>query len=146
LQAELVAPGCLTENQLWAAISVGQFTPGPVLSAATCIGYQLQGVSGSLLATLGIFLPSFVFVLMLNPMIKRMRQSKRLGYFLDAVNVAAVAVMLAVLIQLAEVQLTHWRAWIIAILSLIYVFAYKKSSTLMLIIGSAVLGYLLSLI
>ena len=146
LQAELVVPGWLTDSQLLDAIAVGQFTPGPVLSTATFIGYQMQGFQGALLATVGIFLPSFIFVLMLNPLIKRMRQSTLLGYFLDAVNVAAVAVMLAVLIQLAETQLVHWKPWLIAALSALYVFGYSKSSTLQLIIGSAIVGYLLSLI
>ena len=97
LDAELVTRGWLTRTELIDAIAVGQFTPGPVLSTSTFIGYQLSGFSGALAATTGIFLPSFLFVLILNPFIPKMRNSKVLRYFLDAVNVAAVAVMLAVL-------------------------------------------------
>ena len=98
LDAELVAGGWLTRKELIDAIAVGQFTPGPVLSTSTFIGYQLNGVQGAIAATVGIFLPSFLFVLLLNPWIPKMRKSKVLSYFLDCVNVAAVAIMLAVLI------------------------------------------------
>ena len=104
LDAELVTKGWLTRVELLDAIAVGQFTPGPVLSTSTFIGYQLSGLSGALAATTGIFLPSFLFVLILNPYISRMQQSKVLRYFLDAVNVAAVAIMLAVLIIMTIVR------------------------------------------
>ncbi len=75
LEGELVAPGWLSRQQLLDAIAVGQFTPGPVLSSTTFVGWQLDGLRGAALATVGIFLPSFVFVLALNPLLPRLRRS-----------------------------------------------------------------------
>ena len=86
--------GWLTQAQLLDAIAIGQFTPGPVLTTSTFIGYILSGIPGAVVATAGIFLPSFFFVLMLNPIIPRLRQSAWASAFLDAVNVSAVALML----------------------------------------------------
>jgi len=140
LDAELVTRGWLTRAVLIDAIAVGQFTPGPVLSTSTFIGYQLSGFAGALAATIGIFLPSFLFVLLLNPYITKMRQSKILRYFLDAVNVAAVAVMLAVLLVMAKVTLVDWKAIVIVIGSALLVFRTKLSVIWVIILGS-ILGY-----
>ena len=128
------------------AIGIGQFTPGPVLSTATFIGYQLGGFWGSIVATAGIFLPSFLFVLLLNPLVSKMRSSKVLRYFLDSVNVAAIAVMMAVLYTMSRETLLDWRAFIILAVSAILVFKFKKVSVIWVIIIGAVLGYVLHLI
>ena len=136
----------LTRTELIDAIAVGQFTPGPVLSTATFIGYQLSGLGGALAATTGIFLPSFLFVLILNPFVHKMRSSKILSYFLDTVNVAAVAVMLAVLITMGIDTLTDWRAYVITGISAFLIFSKWKISVMWLIAGGAILGYLLQLI
>jgi len=142
LDAELVARGWLTRLELIDAIAVGQFTPGPILSTSTFIGYQLSGFTGAVAATAGIFLPSFIFVLILNPFIPKMRQSKIFGYFLDAVNVAAVAVMLAVLFEMSKETLIGWKAISIALVSTYLVFKTKVSSMWIITIG-AILGYVL---
>ncbi|MFC4635444.1 chromate efflux transporter [Dokdonia ponticola] len=146
LDAELVSKGWLTRTALIDAIAVGQFTPGPVLSTATFIGYQLSGFWGALAATTGIFLPSFLFVLILHPFVSKMRSSKILSYFLDTVNVAAVAVMLSVLITMGIDTLTDWRAVLIAGISAFFMFSKWKISVMWLIAGGAVLGYLLLLL
>jgi chromate transporter len=146
LDAELVAKGWLTHAQLMDAIAVGQFTPGPVLSTATFIGYQLNGLSGALASSAGIFLPSFLFVLLLNPIIPRLRTSQFFSSFLDAVNVAAVGVMLAVLIQMTTSSLTNWQNIVIAVVSLALVFGLKKVSAIWVVVIGAVLGYALTLI
>ena len=142
LDAELVATGLLTSAELLDAIGIGQFTPGPVLSTSTFIGYQLGGFWGSIAATTGMFLPSFLFVLILNPFIPKMRKSKLLGYFLDSVNVAAVAVMLAVLITMSLATLVDWQSAIIATVSALLILGPKKISVIWVIIIGAVLGYL----
>ncbi|WP_034060922.1 chromate efflux transporter [Lacinutrix jangbogonensis] len=142
LDAELVSRGWLTRVELIDAIAVGQFTPGPVLSTATFIGYQLSGFPGALAATTGIFLPSFLFVLILNPFIPKMRHSKILRYFLDAVNVAAVAVMLSVLLVMAKETLLDWRGIVIALTATVLVFKTNVSPIWIIIIG-AVLGCIL---
>ncbi|MDG2227507.1 MAG: chromate efflux transporter [Flavobacteriales bacterium] len=144
LDAELVTAGWMTQQELMDAIAVGQFTPGPVLSTATFIGYQLTGLWGAVAASLGIFLPSFLFVLLLNPLIPKMRKSKVLGYFLDSVNVAAVAVMAGVLIEMSRVVLINdWRAIVIAVISVGVTFGLKKSNAMWTVLGGSILGYLL---
>ncbi|MBD3636116.1 MAG: chromate efflux transporter [Crocinitomicaceae bacterium] len=146
LDAELVDAGWLTRQQLLDAIAVGQFTPGPVLSTATFIGYQLDGFWGAIAATAGIFLPSFLFVLFLNPLIPRMRKSKVLGYFLDAVNVGAVGIMIVVLIFMTMETAVNWKAVVILTMSLMSTFLIKKSNAIWTIIGGAIMGYVLGFI
>lgn len=143
LDAELVVSGWLSRQELIDAVAVGQFTPGPVLSTATFIGYQLAGIWGAVAATLGIFLPSFLFVLILNPLVPKMRKSKSLGYFLDCVNIAAVAVMVAVLFKMGAETLTNWRGVVIAIISFAFTFGVKKINAMWTVTGGALLGYVL---
>ena len=146
LDAELVETGLMTRQALLDAIAVGQFTPGPVLSTATFIGFQLNGFWGAVAASTGIFLPSFLFVLLLNPLIPKMRKSKFLSFFLDSVNVAAVAIMAGVLYVMSVETITDWRAIVIAITSIVITFGFKKISVMWTILGGAGLGYLLHLI
>ncbi len=135
--------GWLSQDQLLDAIAIGQFTPGPVLSTSTFIGYVIEGVPGAAVATLGIFLPSFFFVLMLNPIIPKLRESIWLSAFLDAVNVAAVALMVAVTIELGIGTLVSWPSWVIAVLAAVFALRYKLNAA-WLVLGGAVLGWLLS--
>lgn len=151
LKVELVDTEWMTNQELLDAIAMGQFTPGPVLSTATFIGYQLTGIWGALAASLGIFLPSFLFVLILNPLIPKMQKSKFLRSFLDSVNVAAVGIMIAVLYTMTKETIFpklifEWRALVIAILSGVLVFGFKKVNVMWTILGGAVLGYVLTLI
>lgn len=144
LDGELVEKlGWLTKPQLLDAIAIGQFTPGPVLSTATFIGYQVNGLSGAVAATLGIFLPSFFFVLILNPIVPKLRKSKLAAGFLDAVNIAAVGIMIAVTIRLGQDILVDWRSWLIAITSILLTFFIKKLNVIYIVLGGAILGYLL---
>ena len=146
LDTELVTTALLSQNQLLEAIGIGQFTPGPVLSTATFIGYQLGGFWGAIAATAGIFMPSFLFVWLLNPLIPKMRKSKVLGYFLDSINVAAVAIMLAVLITMSQQTLVDWQATFIAVLSGVLIFKFNKVSVMWVLVVGAILGYLLAFI
>ncbi|MDB9312854.1 chromate efflux transporter [Spirulina sp. CS-785/01] len=147
LEGELVGRGWLTQQELLDAIAIGQFTPGPVLSTSTFIGYVVSGFPGAMVATVGIFLPSFLFVLAVNPLIPKMRQSVWAGAFLDAVNVSAVALMAVVTGQLAFTLL--WQpldglAWGIVGLSAIALFWFKLGPV-WLVLGGAILGYVASL-
>lgn len=101
VESKLV-PDLLTADQLLDAIAIGQFTPGPVLSTATFIGYQIDGWLGALAATVGIFLPSFLLVAIFHPIFARLRKSERAKSFLDAVKVSAVALLAAVLFRLGK--------------------------------------------
>ncbi len=93
LHSEFVEPGLLTSRQLVNAVAVGQMTPGPVLTAATFVGYILGGVPGAVVATAAIFFPAFVYVFVAGPVIPRLRRHPVLGAALDGVNAAAVALM-----------------------------------------------------
>lgn len=144
LDAELVSTGLLSTQALIDAVAVGQFTPGPVLSTATFIGWQVGGFWGSIAATLGIFLPSFVFVALLKPLLPKMQKSKTVIAFLDAVNIAAVAIIIAVGVEMGRETLTDWRSMLIAIISLLATFAFQKINTAFIVLGGAILGFLLS--
>jgi chromate transporter len=137
--------GWLTDQQLLDAIAIGQVTPGPLFTAATFIGYLLGGTSGALLATLGIFLPSFIFVLISNPLIPKIRNSVWMSSLLDGVNASSLGLMAAVTFQLAFSSLTDLPTVLIAVVSLVLLLRYKINST-WLIAGGALTGLLLSLI
>lgn len=143
LDTELVANGLLTRQQLMDAIAVGQFTPGPVFSSVTFIGYQINGFSGAVISTIAIFLPSFVFVALLNPLMKRMRQSKGLSVFLDAVNVASVAIIASICLIMGKETITDWRTIVIALISAFIVFKFKKVNSAFIVLGGALIGFLL---
>lgn len=146
VDAELVTNGILTRAQLSDAIAVGQFTPGPVLSTATFIGYQLNGISGALLATIGIFLPSFIFVLILNPLIPKMRKSVFLSGVLDSLNISAVAIIAVVLTKMSFEVMIDWKMILIALLSVGVVLIFKKLNSLWIVLLGSISGYVLSLI
>ncbi len=147
LQAEFVdKTGWLTQEQLLDAVALGQFTPGPLFTTATFIGYQMDSLPGAVIATIGIFLPSFLLVLVLNPFVPKLRKSRIMSFFLDGVNIGAIGVMLAVTFQLCESVLIDLNGWLIAIASLITVFGFKKLNTTWIIAGGAIAGYLLHIL
>jgi len=133
----------LTQQQLLDAVAIGQFTPGPVLSTATFIGYILGGVPGAVVATVGIFLPSFFYVALLAPVLFRLRQSPWMAAFLDSVNVCAVALMSGVTFRLAVDALRGWQAWGIALVSLVVVLRWKVSPA-WVVLGGGAAGLLLA--
>jgi chromate transporter len=104
----------LTQQQVLDAIAIGQFTPGPVLSRATFIGYLLGGVWGAAVATIAIFLPSFFYVAALGPVLPKLRRSVWMAAFLDSVNVCAVSLMAGVTVRLSADALRGWPMWVIA--------------------------------
>jgi chromate transporter len=146
LDTELVSTGLLSRQQLIDAIAVGQITPGPVFSAVTFIGYQISGMKGAIVSTIGIFLPSFIFVALLNPFVKWMRNSSQFSAFLDAVNVASVAIIISVCFALGEDTITDWRTISIAIGSFLLIQGFKKINSAFIVVGGSLAGYLLTFI
>lgn len=146
LDTELVSTGLLSRQQLIDAIAVGQFTPGPVFSSVTFVGYQINGWTGAAVSTAGIFLPSFVFVALLNPLVKKMRNSKLFSAFLDAVNIASVAIIVSICYSMGKDTITDWRTVTIAVLSIILTFGYKRVNSAFIVLGGSILGYLLTLL
>ncbi len=142
LRADFVVRfGWLTDRQLLDAIAIGQVTPGPVFTTATFIGFFLGGIKGALLATLGIFLPSFIFVAISNPLIPRIRSSPWAGALLDGVNVASLGLMAAVTWLLGRSSLIDPLTILIAVICFVLLVRFKVNST-WLIAGGALIGLL----
>jgi chromate transporter len=133
----------LTEAQLLDAIAVGQFTPGPVFTTATFIGYLLGGTPGAVVATVGIFLPAFVFVALSGPLIPRLRASPTAGAVLDGVNVASLALMTVVSVQLGAAALVDPLTIGIGLIALLLLVRFRVNSA-WLVLGGAIAGWLLN--
>jgi chromate transporter len=129
----------LTESQLLDAVAVGQVTPGPLFTTATFVGYVVGGPSGAAVATAGIFLPAFVFVAISGPVLPRIRASKAAGAVLDGVNVASLALMAAVTIQLGHSAILDVPTAVLALLSAAVLLRYRPNSA-WLVLAGAVLG------
>ncbi|MFL5801625.1 MAG: chromate efflux transporter [Roseiflexaceae bacterium] len=137
--------GWLTDRQLLDAVAIGQVTPGPVFTTATFIGYIVAGAPGAALATVGIFLPSFLFVALTNPLIPRLRRSAWMGAFLDGVNVAAVGLMVAVTWELGRAAIVDWLTLALALIAAVLLLRFKVNST-WLIAGGGAAGLLAQLL
>jgi chromate transporter len=135
----------LSGTQLLDAIAVGQFTPGPVLSSATFVGYIILGLPGAAVATAGIFLPSFIFVLIVGPLVRRIRRSPLAGGFLDGVNAASLGLMAAVCVMLAGATFAGVPSWVIFTLSAAAVLVWKVNPA-WIVLGAALAGWALSLV
>jgi chromate transporter len=146
LQRDLVERNqWLTSQQLLDAVAIGQITPGPVFTTATFIGYLLAGNAGAIAGTVGIFLPAFVLVWLVNPWATKLRQSSWASGFLDGVNAASLGLMAGVTYVLARMALVDWLTLVLAILSTIAVFRFKINSAWLVLIGG-VIGFLSYLI
>ena len=145
LESEFViARGLLTHQQLLDAVAVVQFTPGPVFTTATFIGYLLGGFRGAFAATGGIFLPSFLLVFFLNPLIPRMRKSPWLGAALDGVNAASLALMAAVSFKLGISSLVDVPAILLFAAALLVMIKWKVNSFWLILAGGAI-GFILKI-
>ncbi len=139
LQRDLVERNqWLTSQQLLDAVAIGQFTPGPVFTTATFIGYLLAGNAGAIAATIGIFLPAFVLVWVVNPWVPKLRQSSWASGFLDGVNAASLGLMAGVTYTLGRAALVDWLTIIVAIVSAIAVFQFKINSAWLVLAGGAI--------
>jgi chromate transporter len=139
LRADLVERlGWLTEPQLLDAVAIGQVTPGPVFTTATFIGYVLAGPTGAIVATVGIFLPAFVFVALSGPFVPRLRQSPLVGAVLDGVNVASLALMAVVSWQLGAAALVDPLTVGLALVSLAALLYWRINSAWLIAAGAAI--------
>ena len=134
----------ITQAQLLDAVAIGQVTPGPLFTTATFIGFLLAGVTGAAVATLGIFLPSFLFVGAIGFLLPRMRKSVWAGAFLDGVNAASLALMAVVTLQLGVGTFRDPVSVLLAAASAFLLYRFKVNST-WLILGGAVIGLVLTL-
>jgi chromate transporter len=132
--------GWLTNQQLLDAVAIGQFTPGPVFTTATFIGYVLAGLPGAILATVGIFLPSFVFVAAVNPLVPRLRASSWMGALLDGVNVTALGLMAGVTLVLGRNAIVDWLSALLAVVAALLLIRFKVNSA-WLVLGGGLVGF-----
>jgi chromate transporter len=130
----------LTQQQLLDAVAVGQVTPGPVFTTATFVGYILHGPSGAVAATVGIFLPAFLFVAVSAPLLPRLRASRSAGAVLDGINVASLALMALVTWQLAQSALVDWFTVLLGIASEIALLRYRRLNSAWLVLAAGALG------
>jgi len=128
----------LTGGQLLDAVAVGQFTPGPWLTAVTFVGYLLGGPEAALLATAAIFLPVFVLCATCEPLISSLRQSRLAGGFLAGVNVASLAILAVVTWRLGAVALVDWLTISLAVAAAVWLLFYRVNSTWLILAGAAV--------
>jgi chromate transporter len=135
--------GWLTERQLLDAVAVGQVTPGPVFTTATFVGYVLAGFPGAVVATLGIFLPAFIFVAISGPFIPRLRQSRALGAALDGVNAASLALMALVTWQLGRAAIVDVPTALLA-LGAFGLLVWRRVNVAWLILGGGLVGVALA--
>ncbi len=146
LQQDLVGRlGWLTDQQLLDAVAIGQFTPGPLFTTATFIGYLLGGHVGAVLATVGIFLPAFVLIAAIHPVFERLRKSPWTSGLLDGVNVASLGLMAVVTYKLGIGALIDPMTVAVALVSLGILLKYKVNSA-WLVLGGGALGLLVRLI
>ena len=146
IDTELVATGTITRQQLADAIAVGQFTPGPVFSSVTFIGYQANGLWGAVAATAGVFLPSFIFVALLGRILHLVERSAFFSAFLDAANVASVAVIVSVCLRMGVATLNTWHAVAILAGSAVLLWSFPKLNSAWLVLFGSAAGFLLSLL
>lgn len=141
LKADLVdLYGWLTQQQLLDAIVVEQITPGPVFTTATFIGYILSGTNGGIVATIGIFLPAFVFVSLSAPFVRKMRESEVMGAFLDGLDVASLALMVVVTFSLGKSAIINIPTLVLALISGFLLIRTKINSAWFILTG-AILGF-----
>lgn len=139
LQRDLVEHNqWLTSQQLLDAVAIGQLTPGPVFTTATFIGYLLAGNAGAIAGTVGIFLPAFLLVWFVNPLVPKLRQSLWASGFLDGVNAASLGLMAGVTYTLGRTALVDWLTIVLTVLSAIAVLRFKVNSAWLVLAGGAI--------
>lgn len=139
LQRDLVERNqWLTSQQLLDAVAIGQVTPGPVFTTATFIGYLLAGNGGAIAASIGIFLPAFALVWLVNPWVPKLRQSTWASTFLDGVNAASLGLMVGVTYILGQAALVDSLTWVVAVFSMLAVFRWKLNSAVLVGAGGLI--------
>jgi chromate transporter len=132
----------LTEKQLIDAVAVGQFTPGPVFTTATFIGYVVAGWMGAAVATVGVFLPGFVLVTVSGPLIPRLRKSAVAAAALDGVVAGSLALMAVVAVQLGKASIVDRTTLVVFGVSLIALLRFRVNSA-WLVAAAAVVGWVM---
>jgi chromate transporter len=144
IQREVVQHyGWLTQQQFVDAIALGQITPGPILISATFIGYKVQGLTGAVVATLAVFLPSFLMTALAARQMMRLRRNPRVAGFIRGVLPAVVAMLLVAAVTIARSTVwLDWRFLLLVVAALILLVRYKVDAVYV-VVGSGIAGFLL---
>jgi chromate transporter len=130
--------GWLNERQFLVAVAVGMISPGPVVITATFVGYLVAGFWGAAVSTVGIFLPSFLFVLLVAPLLMRHRQQPDVQGFVKGAYAAAIGTILGASVLLGKIAIGDWLTALIAIVSLVVLFRWKVSNPLLIAVAATV--------
>jgi chromate transporter len=129
--------GWLSERDFLVAVAVGMISPGPVVITATFVGYLVAGFWGSLAATIGIFLPSFLLVLVAAPILARHRASRNVQGFVKGAYAAAIGTILGACVLLGRIAIGDWLTCLIGLTALIALFRWKLSNPLLMAVTAA---------
>jgi chromate transporter len=131
--------GWLTERDFLVAVAMGMISPGPVVITATFVGYLVAGFWGALVATIGIFLPSFLLILIVAPILRRYRTNPNVQGFIKGAYAAAIGTILGACVLLGKIAIGDWLTTLVALGSLIALFRWKVSNPLLVAV-TAVIG------
>jgi chromate transporter len=129
----------LSERDFLVAVAVGMISPGPVVITATFVGYLVAGFGGALAATIGIFLPSFLLVLLVAPLLARHRANRDVQGFIKGAYAAAIGTILGACVLLGRIAIGDWFTIVLALASLVALFRWKVSNPLLMAV-TAVAG------
>lgn len=146
LKSDLVESGWLTMLQLNDAIAVGQMTPGPLFSSVTFIGYLLHGWEGAIVSTIGVFLPSFIFVALLSEFFNKLHDSPYFMSFMKGIIASSVALIAAVGITLVNTSIYDWKTTAIGLVAFTVLFVFKNLNNAFIVVGGAFAGYMLNFV
>jgi chromate transporter len=138
-QGVVLEHGWLGEREFLVAVAIGMISPGPVVITATFVGYLVAGFWGAVAATLGIFLPSFLLILIAAPILRRHRGNKNVQGFVKGAYAAAIGTILGACLLLGRIAIGDWLTIFIAVVSLVVLFRWKVNNPL-LMVAAAVIG------
>ena len=131
--------GWINEREFLVAVAIGMISPGPVVITATFVGYLVAGFWGAAISTIGIFLPSFLFVLVVAPILIRHRAQPDVQGFVKGAYAAAIGTILGAAVLLGKIAIGDWLTALIAATSLIVLFRWNVSNP-MLVAATAIIG------
>lgn len=134
--------GWLTKPEFMDAVTLGQITPGPLVISATFIGYKACGITGAVVATLSVILPSFVMVCLATAAIKRFHENKILANFFRGARIAVIGMILDAGVNIGRSSLVEFRTVLIAVVSVICLLKYTRLSPIWVLIGAGIVGLL----
>lgn len=130
--------GWLNEREFLVAVAMGMISPGPVVITATFVGYLVAGFWGAVIATIGIFLPSFLLILIVAPILMRYRTNPNVQGFIKGAYAAAIGTILGACVLLGRIAIGDWLTALVALVSLVVLFRWKVSNPLLVAVAAVI--------